>query len=614
MKTLILFLFMAAAAFAQPASSITINQTRAQGGVNGNCLKVNANGTVGQVTGCSGGGGAGTVTSVTGTANEIGVVNPTTTPVVSIVTSAALPGSPTTTTQSVGDATTKVSTTSYVATAIAALNPAVSVEAATTGVLSNTPTYNNGTAGVGATLTAGSFGVLTVDGYTPLINEPILVKNQASTFQNGVYTLTTVGTGSVAYVLTRRTDYNTPTNINYTGTIPVINGSTNGNTGWNLNVQVANIGTDPITYTQAAAGSSGGPPGGNVKAKGNLCNNSIITGNGGKTIQSADCNATMDSSGNIVTDGSLSAGQGGTNAGVVAIAGGTQTLAVAPANSTGWIGPTSVTGQHFYQPPGVASAAHQVMIWGAESSAVGIAAFKTIVDCQDNNGNHLNFTQSTDAFSCGTTSSGAAASLTYCADATGSTTTYTCTPSPALSAYATGQLITFVPQTTNTGASTVAISGLAATPIIAANTTGSALVAADLLAGGVYTLEFDGTNFRKINGPDGAWTALPTYQNGWTDFGSGFQAGQYKKDSRGTVWIRGTIKAGTTTFGTLLWTMPAGYRPPALIGAIFLGAKSTNDGIGRINVQTDGQVLMDSTPVVDASGFVTLQGISYSVY
>ena len=289
MKVPILLLFGAITALAQPATTITINQTRANGGTNGNCLKVNANGTVGQVTGCGGGGGAGTVTSVSGTANEIAVANPTTTPVVSIVTSAALPGSPTTTTQVTGDASTKVSTTSYVANALASINPAVSVEAATTGVLSNTPSYNNGTAGVGATLSATTAGVLTVDGYSPALNEPILVKNQASSLQNGIYTLTTVGTGGVSYILTRRTDYNSPTNINYTGTIPVLNGSTNANTGWNLTTQIAALGTDPLTYTQAAAGSSSGPPGGNVKGFGALSNHCLVIGQGGKTIATIPC-------------------------------------------------------------------------------------------------------------------------------------------------------------------------------------------------------------------------------------------------------------------------------------------------------------------------------------
>ncbi|HZT52105.1 MAG TPA: hypothetical protein VFA22_09230, partial [Stellaceae bacterium] len=49
-----------------------------------------------------------------------------------------------------------------------------------------------------------------------------------------------------------------------------------------------------------------------------------------------------------------------------------------------------------------ALAAHQALV----ATGASTLAAKTIPDCQDSGGNHLNYTQSTDAFSCGTTSSG----------------------------------------------------------------------------------------------------------------------------------------------------------------------------------------------------------------
>jgi len=82
-----------------------------------------------------------------------------------------------------------------------ALFTTTAVRVATTAALP-TVTYNSGA----GTLTASANGVLTVDGIAPLINERILVKDQASKFQNGIYTLTTVGTGGVPFVLTRALD------------------------------------------------------------------------------------------------------------------------------------------------------------------------------------------------------------------------------------------------------------------------------------------------------------------------------------------------------------------------------------------------------------------------
>lgn len=197
----------------------------------------------------------------------------------------ALADGSTAVTQSTGDGSTKVASDQFVAQSLASINPAVSVQAATTSVLPTTPTYNNGTAGVGATLTAGSNGFLaTIDGYSASPTDRLLIKNQSATLQNGVYVVTTLGAPNAPWVLTRADDYNSPTNINYTGTIPVLQGTTNANTGWNLNTQITAVGTSPITYTQAPGGSSGGPPGGSVKSCGNLPTNEVIIGAGGKTI------------------------------------------------------------------------------------------------------------------------------------------------------------------------------------------------------------------------------------------------------------------------------------------------------------------------------------------
>ena len=78
----------------------------------------------------------------------------------------------------------------------------------TTGNL--TATYNQpGGAGdgVGATLTnADTLGAFTPDGVVASVNDRILIYNQTNAFENGVYTVTTVGDGSTAWVLTRATD------------------------------------------------------------------------------------------------------------------------------------------------------------------------------------------------------------------------------------------------------------------------------------------------------------------------------------------------------------------------------------------------------------------------
>jgi hypothetical protein len=68
-------------------------------------------------------------------------------------------------------------------------------------------TYNNGSAGVGATLTnSGTNAAIVLDGVSLDLNDRVLVANQTNQTQNGVYSVTTVGSGSAAWVLTRTTD------------------------------------------------------------------------------------------------------------------------------------------------------------------------------------------------------------------------------------------------------------------------------------------------------------------------------------------------------------------------------------------------------------------------
>ncbi len=114
-------------------------------------------------------------------------------------------------------------------------------------------TYANGSSGVGATLTdaVGTFLPFSVDGQSPSVGARVLVKNQGTTFQNGVYSLTTNGDSvSVPYVLTRTTDYDTVSDINNTGITPVELGTVNAGTGWYNTTDMVTIGATAITFVQ----------------------------------------------------------------------------------------------------------------------------------------------------------------------------------------------------------------------------------------------------------------------------------------------------------------------------------------------------------------------------
>jgi hypothetical protein len=121
-------------------------------------------------------------------------------------------------------------------------------------------TYNNGSSGVGATLTnAGTQAALTIDGVLTTVGMRVLIYNQTAQAQNGVYTVTTVGTVSTNWVLTRATDANTygirdPNALGFNDAFFVQAGSTGaGETYVCTTTGVITFGTTAITFAQISS-------------------------------------------------------------------------------------------------------------------------------------------------------------------------------------------------------------------------------------------------------------------------------------------------------------------------------------------------------------------------
>ena len=94
-------------------------------------------------------------------------------------------------------------------------------------------TYSNGTAGVGATLTnSGSQAALTIDGVTLSASDRVLVKDQTNAAHNGIYVVTTVGSGSANWVLTRATPEDQPSELSGGAFVFVEEGTANGDNGY----------------------------------------------------------------------------------------------------------------------------------------------------------------------------------------------------------------------------------------------------------------------------------------------------------------------------------------------------------------------------------------------
>jgi hypothetical protein len=118
-----------------------------------------------------------------------------------------------------------------------------------------TATYNNGSFGVGATLTkSSSYAALVIDTVSAAYLDRILLRAQTNTTLNGVYSVSNTGSGSYPWILTRSYDYDqigTGVNeIDQGDLIYVLEGSVGAGTAWVQQNIVTTIGTDGIQFVQ----------------------------------------------------------------------------------------------------------------------------------------------------------------------------------------------------------------------------------------------------------------------------------------------------------------------------------------------------------------------------
>ena len=121
-------------------------------------------------------------------------------------------------------------------------------------------TYNNGTAGVGATLTnAGTQVALVIDGVTVAVNDRVLVYQQTTQTENGIYVVSNVGSGSTNWVLTRSSDadtyvINSAAGLSEGSTVFVQQGATGAGETYTCNTSgVITFGTTNITFAQISS-------------------------------------------------------------------------------------------------------------------------------------------------------------------------------------------------------------------------------------------------------------------------------------------------------------------------------------------------------------------------
>ena len=92
----------------------------------------------------------------------------------------------------------------------------------------------NSELGIGASLHANANGVFSIDGFTPAVDDRILIKNQTTEYENGFYRVKDTGSGSTPWILERTADFDQPDEIVAGAFTFVTNGDVNQANGFVL--------------------------------------------------------------------------------------------------------------------------------------------------------------------------------------------------------------------------------------------------------------------------------------------------------------------------------------------------------------------------------------------
>ena len=118
--------------------------------------------------------------------------------------------------------------------------------------------YDNGAAGVGATLTnAGAQVLLSIDGVVTEVGMIVLIKDQSNSFENGIYTITNPGSGVSSWSMERVAYFNDTSEIVAGYNISISFGTYNAKTQWLLVTDVASIGVDSIDFESNIVSGTG---------------------------------------------------------------------------------------------------------------------------------------------------------------------------------------------------------------------------------------------------------------------------------------------------------------------------------------------------------------------
>ena len=154
------------------------------------------------------------------------------------------------------DAVTLTYLQAQIASVAAGFDPKASVQLATVAALAAVTAAGSG---VGKTLTADANGALSIDGTSATNGMRVLVKNQVSAINNGIYDVTDAGSAGTPFILTRATDFDgSPAGEVTDGAYMLVTGGATliGSNWYLVATTDPTVDTDALNFSQASMPNS----------------------------------------------------------------------------------------------------------------------------------------------------------------------------------------------------------------------------------------------------------------------------------------------------------------------------------------------------------------------
>lgn len=102
------------------------------------------------------------------------------------------------------------------------------------------------------------------------------------------------------------------------------------------------------------------------------------------------------------------------------------------------------------------------------------------------------------------------------------------------------------------------------------------------------------------------WVALELF-NGWVNYSSNRTEASCTKNNQGIVYIKGMIKNGTITSGTVAARLPTGYAPDRIHSFLIIDNAGANTG--RVDIHPNGEIKVQL--LSSGTTWICLDGVTY---